>query len=270
MKKLLSILLIISILCLSACRTTTEPSFFETPEQIDGYEHAVFEKFNSYASVNGLGGTRVYLDGVLEEDITPLNDSQILAVLNDGKHRWSVGIPKSATDFIGKEMRLFAIYTGFSDKLNLPCVIATRFTITNTGESHHTLEYTELGRISFSAYEEGFIESGQENNPNTSQTEEPKLESASPIPTPEITESPKKPVNLPQITLNEFNQLFEGISYEAAIEIIGSSGDLLSESSLGGITTKMYSWDGNGDIGANANAMFQNGKLVTKAQVGLK
>jgi hypothetical protein len=32
----------------------------------------------------------------------------------------------------------------------------------------------------------------------------------------------------------------------------------------------MYRWDGAGMLGANLNAMFQNGKLVTKAQFGLR
>ncbi len=80
----------------------------------------------------------------------------------------------------------------------------------------------------------------------------------------------KEPINSPKISLEEFNQLYEGITYEKATEIIGSSGKILSESSISGTTTKMYSWDGEGDIGANANALFQNGKLISKAQAGLR
>ena len=87
--------------------------------------------------------------------------------------------------------------------------------------------------------------------------------------TPQPTAEPQK-YNPPKISLSEFNQLQDGISYEEAVEIIGSSGSLMSESSLGGISTKMYTWEGEGDIGANANAMFQNGKLISKAQYGLK
>jgi len=34
--------------------------------------------------------------------------------------------------------------------------------------------------------------------------------------------------------------------------------------------TIIYSWDGEGEIGANANFTFQGGKLQNKAQFGLK
>ncbi len=52
-----------------------------------------------------------------------------------------------------------------------------------------------------------------------------------------------------------------------------SQGELLSEAGaeLGSeYHAKMYMWEGSGSTGANANAMFQGGKLITKAQFGLK
>lgn len=70
-------------------------------------------------------------------------------------------------------------------------------------------------------------------------------------------------------TKSAYSQLQSGMSYEDAVYIIGCEGDEISSSSMAGFTTIMYMWDGNG-FAANMNAMFQNNKLVSKAQFGLK
>jgi hypothetical protein len=71
----------------------------------------------------------------------------------------------------------------------------------------------------------------------------------------------------PVVTRAEYDGLKEGISYSEAVSIIGVSGEELSRSDLAGISTVMYSWTNAN--GSNMNAMFQNGKLITKAQFGL-
>ena len=58
------------------------------------------------------------------------------------------------------------------------------------------------------------------------------------------------------------------MTYDRAVEVIGVPGSEQSRSEIAGITTVMYSWM-NAD-GGNMNAMFQNGKLISKAQFGLK
>lgn len=80
------------------------------------------------------------------------------------------------------------------------------------------------------------------------------------------------PANTSKISLDEFNQLQSGMTYEQAVAVIGGEGKMLSESTFGDTTTRMYQWDGSNDsgFGANANAVFQNDALVTKAQFGLK
>ena len=70
------------------------------------------------------------------------------------------------------------------------------------------------------------------------------------------------------ITLDEFNKIETGMSYEDVVNIIGSNGTLSSESSIGNYTTQIYTWYGS-VFGANANVTFQNGKVVGKAQAGL-
>jgi hypothetical protein len=71
----------------------------------------------------------------------------------------------------------------------------------------------------------------------------------------------------PRITLSEYNQITSGMSYSQVTGIIGESGAEMSRSDFGGIVTVMYMWQ-NGD-GSNMNAMFQNDKLINKAQYGL-
>ncbi len=82
----------------------------------------------------------------------------------------------------------------------------------------------------------------------------------------------EKANNPPTITLEEFNQIKNGMTYEDVVEIIGGEGTLLSESGSKNSEyyTVMYSWEGTGSIGANANCMFQGGFLISKAQFGLK
>lgn len=71
-------------------------------------------------------------------------------------------------------------------------------------------------------------------------------------------------------TMAEFNQLREGMTYEQAVEIIGGEGEVLSSSDMAGYQTVMFKWDGSGSFGANMNAMFQNGRMISKAQFGLQ
>jgi hypothetical protein len=78
--------------------------------------------------------------------------------------------------------------------------------------------------------------------------------------------------NKPTITKAEFEQLKSGMTYEEATAIIGGPGEVISESGNKGeaLYTVMYQYKGEGDLGANANMMFQGNKLQNKAQMGLK
>jgi hypothetical protein len=78
--------------------------------------------------------------------------------------------------------------------------------------------------------------------------------------------------NSPKISKAEFNQLKNGMTYDEVVKIIGSKGELLSSSGQKGTDTytTIYSWDGEGSLGANANVTFQGGKLISKAQFGVQ
>jgi hypothetical protein len=95
----------------------------------------------------------------------------------------------------------------------------------------------------------------------------------SPAPTPYNPPSPAPtPYNPPTISLDEFNAIQDGMTYEQVVAIVGGAGTVLSESGSPGSEyyTVMYTWEGEGSIGANANCMFQGGRLVSKAQFGLE
>ncbi|MEI6221159.1 MAG: DUF3862 domain-containing protein [bacterium] len=72
------------------------------------------------------------------------------------------------------------------------------------------------------------------------------------------------------VTLENFNKLKDGMSYKQAVAVLGVEGTILSESNVAGYATKMYTWEGATGWGANMNAMFQNDKLMSKTQIGLK
>ena len=75
------------------------------------------------------------------------------------------------------------------------------------------------------------------------------------------------------ISLDEFNKIETGMTYSDVCDIVGGEGTLGSSVDVGvgeEYKTEIYQWTGNGSIGANANVTFQGGKVVSKAQIGLK
>ena len=71
------------------------------------------------------------------------------------------------------------------------------------------------------------------------------------------------------ITLEEFNQIETGMTYEEVVEIVGSEGTVMSEVSVLDSTTTMYSWYAENGI-SNANVTITDNKVVGKAQLGLE
>lgn len=71
------------------------------------------------------------------------------------------------------------------------------------------------------------------------------------------------------VTKAKYDAVKNGMTYSQVASILGCDGEELSSSEMAGFKTIMYMWDGN-SLGGNMNAMFQNGKLVQKAQFGLK
>lgn len=72
------------------------------------------------------------------------------------------------------------------------------------------------------------------------------------------------------ITMEEYNKIDTGMSYEEVQEIVGSAGEISSQVETNGIKIIMVTWYGNGIAGSNANVTFTNNEVTAKAQVGLQ
>ena len=72
------------------------------------------------------------------------------------------------------------------------------------------------------------------------------------------------------VNMENYAKLQTGMTYEEVVSILGQQGEEMSSTDMGGYKTVMYKWNGDSGFGANMNAMFQNGKLVSKAQLGLQ
>lgn len=71
------------------------------------------------------------------------------------------------------------------------------------------------------------------------------------------------------ITLDIFNQITVGMTYEEVKALIGSDGTLMTDTDIGGVQSTMYMWKAADGIGS-ASIMFQNDAVVSGSQTGLK
>lgn len=73
------------------------------------------------------------------------------------------------------------------------------------------------------------------------------------------------------VTYENFEKIQTGMTYEQVVEIFGKEGKVMSEVDMGmeEYATKMYYWYDNTGI-ANCNVTIQGGKVIAKAQAGLR
>ncbi|GAA0731786.1 DUF3862 domain-containing protein [Clostridium oceanicum] len=69
------------------------------------------------------------------------------------------------------------------------------------------------------------------------------------------------------VNMDKYNKIKTGMNYNSVKQILGQ-GQLISTSSMQGISTSIYSWI-NSD-GSNITVTFQNGKFASKTQFELK
>jgi hypothetical protein len=81
--------------------------------------------------------------------------------------------------------------------------------------------------------------------------------------------APSSSASTAGVTMANYNRIKNGMSYSQVVQILGKEGTELSSNDIAGIQTVMYQWDGD-SWGGNMNVMFQNGKVIQKAQFGLK
>lgn len=72
-----------------------------------------------------------------------------------------------------------------------------------------------------------------------------------------------------EITLEQYNSIETGMSYDEVVSLLGGEGSLLSDSEISGYTAQVYQWNGT-SLGANATVTFSDGKVMSKSQFGLE
>lgn len=163
----------------------SEPGF------IGLFEKAEYDKYNSYASDNGLKDTLIYIEGkVLNQTKFDLDDSTMpllaLVVEQQDGNRWSVSVSSDAKiqEIQDKNVRVFGTYMGYSDVMNLPSIGVASDNLDILDEIK--IEMEENGEYvtvwNFADYIAGQVDSIIENAENSSEenmssSEEPSQES---------------------------------------------------------------------------------------------
>lgn len=71
------------------------------------------------------------------------------------------------------------------------------------------------------------------------------------------------------MTLEKFNKIQTGMTYQQVVDIVGTEGTLSTESSYGSASMKIYYWYSSDGV-SNATISFDNDKVSAKSQIGLK
>ncbi len=69
-------------------------------------------------------------------------------------------------------------------------------------------------------------------------------------------------------TMDKYNQVKTGMTYDEVVAIMGGDGELSSDTKIAGVSSKLYLWDGE-DIASNCSITFSDGKVSSKSQIGL-
>ena len=72
-----------------------------------------------------------------------------------------------------------------------------------------------------------------------------------------------------EITMEMYEAVKNGMTYEEVVEIFGGEGAPMSSSKLLDSVSIIYMWEGE-SLGSNCNITFQDGKVFAKAQMGLE
>lgn len=83
----------------------------------------------------------------------------------------------------------------------------------------------------------------------------------------EANSAPSSPE--PGLTQANFDRIRDGMTVDQVSDILGAQGEKISESSAGGSTMTAYQWKGGMLSGRIVMGTFDDGKLMSKTQVGL-
>lgn len=85
----------------------------------------------------------------------------------------------------------------------------------------------------------------------------------------QTTENEKTTTKDVKVTLEQYNQIKDGMTYEEVVEIFGGKESTSSESEIAGIKSEIKTWNGNGTFSV-ATIGFTDGKVSSKSQTGLE
>lgn len=127
MKKVL--LMLLCGMLLTGCENSQNTDTANTKkETIGDFEKANYERFNSTASENGLAGTLIYVEGVINEKVT---DENVLAMIleQDDGNLWMVSVTDRpdkdgyiVDELIKNKVRVFGEYQGYSSIYDMPAL----------------------------------------------------------------------------------------------------------------------------------------------------
>ena len=138
------------VIVLTGCGTSARE--FASEEFVGVYMRAEYDKFNSFASENGLGDTKIYVDGTITEVESISSDDEnglIVGILETKKgDKWLVGFYRNTTtDFQLIEglkdnpIRVFGQYLGKSQTKELPCIQMERISVVSTGMAYTSYNF---------------------------------------------------------------------------------------------------------------------------------
>ena len=72
-----------------------------------------------------------------------------------------------------------------------------------------------------------------------------------------------------RVTLEQYNQIKNGMTYDEVVSVFGGKESTSSESEVAGIKSEIKTWNGNGTFSV-ATIGFTNGEVSSKSQTGLE
>ena len=72
-----------------------------------------------------------------------------------------------------------------------------------------------------------------------------------------------------RVTLQQYNQVQDGMTYDEVVSIFGGKENSSSESEIAGIKSEVKTWNGNGTFSV-VSIGFIDGKVSSKSQTGLE
>lgn len=85
---------------------------------------------------------------------------------------------------------------------------------------------------------------------------------------PPVAPAPPQPQS--PVTLDNFLRVKNGMTFDEVCAVLGNPSTMLADSEIAGIRTVMFQWNAAGFGGANCNVTLQNGRVIAKAQFGLR